>query len=248
VSLATEILSDAPVHFWPCASAPSQLAQDVGSAPATLLFNTAYQSGGFTGPDAGSWAYFISANNQLQSQVALALVTGSSMECWVWLPFLPSAQYQFVAWDGLTGGYDLFLDATNHVNGASPGGALAQAAATTARLWHQVVVTYDATDSRLYVDGALVGTFAGSGAGFNGALTAGARAGANGMSGLLSNIAYFPTKLSAARVLAHWNAAALKTLAPVFINAGSVVFTTLTEASAGGNLDAILAAVRKTFP
>jgi hypothetical protein len=250
VSLASAILADAPTHYWPCASAPSPIAQDLGSTPTDLIINQVYAMGGFSGPDQGSWAYYITANFQLASVVNPPAVTSPySAELWFWFPYLDGLEHDLLAWDGnVNPTLVIYVDTANKVHGSSPGSAPVDTAATTARAWHHAVLTYDATSTILYVDGVQVATGAGSASGFTKTIYLGARAGANGMTGLLSNVATYAAKLSAARVAAHYAAAALKAFAPVFLASGSQTFLTVGEAVQSGQLDAVLAAVRKTFP
>lgn len=249
MSYVSEVLADSPRHFWSCASAPSMLVQDTGAVPACFIYNGSYNNGGFSGLDLGGWAYYVSANNQLQSGIALPFTSPSTFEIWFWLPFVPSALYELYAWDGLgAGSLNIYIDAGNKLNCGGPGGTVTDTVNITARTWHHVVFAYDAVSGIGYKDGAAFGVaVAGSGAGFTGGVTLGARNGAGGMTGLISAAAHYPAKLAAARVLAHYNAASLKALTPVFIAQGSVNYVTLTEAPTGGLSDAILASVRKTY-
>jgi hypothetical protein len=205
--------------------------------------------GGFSGPDSGSWAYYITANFQLASVVNPAAVTAPySIELWFWFPYLDGLEHDLFAWDGnVNPTLVLYVDTANKIHGSSPGSAPVDVAATTPRAWHHAVLTYDSTSTILYVDGAQVATGAGSSSGFTKTIYLGARAGANGMTGLLSNVASYAAKLSATRVAAHYNAAALKSFAPIFLAAGSSSFVTVAEAASGGQLDAILRSVRKVF-
>jgi len=214
-----------------------------------MIYNGAFLSGGFTGIDAGGWAYYLSANYEIQSAVALPFTSPSTFEGWFWLPFLPSVLYELFAWDGLgAGSMNCYIDAANKLNLGGPGGTVTDAVAITARVWHHFALAYDAASSIGYKDGAALGAaIAGSAAGFTGQAFGGARNGAGGMTGLLTELAHYPSKLSAARVLAHYNAATQKALQPVFVAAGSVNYITIGEASSGGQLDAVLKAVRKTY-
>lgn len=244
-----EVLADAPLHYWPCASAPSPLIQDVGSAPRVLIINSVYPGGAYSGIESGGWAYYITANFQMESVVNPPAVTSPySIELWFWIPYLDGIQHQFLAWDGQTNpNLDIYVDTSNRINGVSPGAALLQAAPTTERQWHQVVVAYDNGGTNLFVDGALIQSGAGSLLGFNKPLQIGARAGANGSTGLFTAISAYGSKLSAARVLAHFNAADLKAFQPVFLASGSSTFTNPAAASPAGQLDLLITDVTKNL-
>lgn len=78
--------------------------------------------------------------------------------------------------------------------------------------WHLVNATYDGSDIRVYVDGTQVATAAASGsiATSNNNLIIGSTGSANYVNGSLAHVAVYPTALSAAKVLSHWQATSVK--------------------------------------
>lgn len=105
---------------------------------------------------------------------------------------------------------------TFDVNGGS--GAISSSALSTTA-WHHIVGTYDGTNTRLYVDGALVaGPTAGTYTPNDGtALYIGAQLGSSSFfSGSLQEIALYPYALTAQQVTIHYNAFALIPSAGMF--------------------------------
>jgi len=113
-----------------------------------------------------------------------------------------------------------------------------------------LVATYNGAVTTLYVDGVAQGTTASvGGAGHNAPIFMGMidHAGGESFRGFLTEIAYYNFALSAARVLAHFNAAPAPGV-PVSGFVGSYSSSTGSGVLPSPQSDLIYAAVHKTFP
>jgi hypothetical protein len=112
---------------------------------------------------------------------------------WVFFQRAPGAGWNFRMYNGSGSSYTV-----NVVGGTS-----------TLNAWSHVVATWDGGTGRLYVNGTLVGTVSGPFAASSAAIfSVGALAnGTSDFNGSVDEIAYYPTVLSDAKILAHYNTA-----------------------------------------
>jgi len=113
-----------------------------------------------------------------------------------------------------------------------------------------VVMTYDGTTIRMYLNGAASGTAALAGPKTISkpiAIAGKSGGSANFLQGFVAECAIFPTALSAARVLAHYNAADTLTAAPVWSASGGLLNAGAGSNDYSGILQKILNAVTHTF-
>jgi Concanavalin A-like lectin/glucanases superfamily len=159
-----------------------------------------------------------------------------------------NAQQIMVAWD-----YDN-MSVGLSVGGALPGVYIGIRAAgnitggvPSTFTWDQVACVYTNAATTLFVNGAQVATAGATGALSSRNLYLG-RSNANGLpfTGQLSEVSVFPTALSAARILAHFNAITHRTALPVYRGMGG--YTVLPPNGDTSGLEAeILRSVRKTY-
>lgn len=132
-----------------------------------------------------------------------------------------------------------------HVSGTTSGAS----AVLTNQQWHQVVGTYDGTNIRLYVDGALSQTAAKLGPiTVNRPVGIGAEPGGGTLAfeGAIAEVSIYAATLSGARVSAHF-AAADQLVPPVFSASGGLFGGAGSQTPYLGILNQILASVRKVY-
>lgn len=259
MTIGTAILADNPLHYWRLADPPgSDVAADIGSTRIPAFGQIKNGGCGYTGPSSDGGSAF--QNNQLgwyTTHVAIPQQIPGSFELWFWNGGGGTNRNSF-SWDGaITSSTDMFVDTTNKVQaryGAGGFGNLAQGVASSLQVWHQFVITADAANQILYVDGALVAQqnvvpLAGSGQ----VTLGGDTAHTVGFFGFVSEVAIFSTKLSAARVQAHYLAADQLNTLPIWTgtswsagsSGGGAVAGAPALAAALVDLADVLAAVRR---
>jgi hypothetical protein len=178
-----------------------------------------------------------------------------SLELWYWTFAAPTAQKLLLAWDAsATNAAQIFLNTGLQVQGEVSGTFPTQTAAYSAQAWHHVVITYDGTTIRQYVDTNVEPTAAKAGPitvakpiGI-GANPAGA---ASSFEGAMSEVAIYNSTLSTTRIAAHFAAADQPTQAPVYIAVAGNQAAPGVGGGVGpigtGALADVLACVRKTY-
>ncbi len=178
-----------------------------------------------------------------------------SIEAWSW-PFVFDAGDDQVVALGAVGGANPVLGFRWNVAGTMQGFiggvvAVTSPLAYAARAWHHIVLTYNHIALSMYVDGALT----------NAAAVVTATTQNNSVyldqnsvgtaRGIMAieDVAVYGVALTAAQVLAHFNAADLVGSLPVYA-AGGVAFAYpgVSNIPAPSNLDLILSSVRRVFP
>lgn len=258
----SEVLADAPTHYWPLAEGGGTITADListGGQGASVTPPLGYA--GITSSDGA--ALINNTNNNgfiaLQQQAYLPAPPGVgpyggfSMEVWVWLWGF-GGTYQVGLMYGVGGNATFVLVQASGIPGfqqAGGAGAVNAAGALSLNNWHHIVgvastKTPSAGTASIYVDGALSTTnntfapaFPASSLFAFGTYTDRTQP----TNGFIASPALYANQLSAARVLAHYNAAELRTNNPVFLGAA----TTIQINAQNALLAQILAAVRKTF-
>lgn len=252
----TEVIADAPLHFWRCADPGGALAHDLGSSPRALQIGAAQSPAilPYTGPNSDSGACFLGLGSALNYVDAdLPLVLPITLECWFWLHHSSGAAADFLGvGDGAGVSVSIGVDATLHAHGFSSGGGLAAAAATNRQNWHHLVMTNTGATVLLYLDAIQVATIA---AAALPAWSPGFVIGAGGNPGAparfanaaIAECAVYGTALAAGRVTAHFVAADQVATRPVFRANGTFSTTSGTVILLPDQAAAILASVRKTY-
>jgi hypothetical protein len=254
MSYLTTVLADAPRHFWRCADPGGAILHDVGAVPLALAFATAYSTCGYSGPnsDGGSMISFTGQSAGIGDAEIVA--SPSSVEAWIWILSLAGAVNATVMDIETGGGGTIGLlrmtnDGKMHYfswGGAPVSGVLTHDA------WHHIVGTQDGVAATLYVDGVAQPAGAGAVSGNQAVLCAlGARVNVTEpFRGMISEAAYYPVALTAARVAAHYAAADNIAGRPVFLGYGGSAYpgpSVPGSSPADATLASILASVRKTY-
>lgn len=247
MSYGSTVGPDAPVHWWRLADPGGNLAHDIGSGPQkALVLSTASNPLAYTGIASEGGSAILSGQQSGLYRTVTQHAAPYSLEVWVWRHFLSGVQEAFLSHSatlGVTAGnlFTFFSDAGN----LSAAGVLADQA------WHHIVGTYGVIGgAKLYVDGVNTNTVAYAGfAPVNFPLTLGVNSATTGnfSSAHFSEAAIYNVELTAARVLAHFNAGDTKAIRPVSKQSGSFDLTLGVGTFDPTALAEILAAVRKTF-
>ena len=140
-------------------------------------------------------------------------ITGTAISVVIWVKASGQVNFGYLIahTNGSNTGYALYTGSTGTCKFYFGDGSTAKlSAAITSSIWdgarHMVAATYDGSNIRIYVDGAIDTTTPATGsiASYAAALTIGSLAGVNGVNATLDEPAIFPSVLSAADVLALW--------------------------------------------
>lgn len=237
----SEVIADAPIHFYRLADPGGVICYDLGSTPYHLFAQVPQLA--YTGPNSDGGSI---------SSTGLGYPGDANPSASVTTPL----SFEIICWGGLNYGSQVLIRYTGGSNDLglevnSPGtgwvirnGAVPQSSAVDMGIqaWHHVVLTYDNTTFRLYVDGSQVYTTT-SGNGSK-TPTGGIQVGGGSGSRLfLSEAAIYASTLSASRVTAHYTAIDNLSSNPV-----NRIAVNAAGASIPGDLAAIRAAVIKSYP
>lgn len=260
MAYADEVAIDNPKWWWRLSAIAGGMDLSAGSTRETLVPSGSL-FGNWRGICTDGYAVLASSTNgRLQDATTrLYAQSGHSIEFWFWPIQAPGGTT--VLWTNIPGG----LNAGNGINFQADGklhvyiwngAALVDTASVGSpaiNQWHHVVLTLGAGDARLYIDGALDKVIAQTQSATNPAQPGNFMnnvAAANGLPELFAEPAIYPSVLSAARVLAHYNAANLKAFDPSYQPAAqSVTITNIQSDTTGILADTadILAAVKRSF-
>jgi hypothetical protein len=174
----------------------------------------------YTGPASDGGSIWCDSNNAAWHLSGSQYSSPQTLECWVWLHKLATQQQKFfMAYSSLG------VLANGQPCWFSNSGNITLAPVLSEQVWHHLVGTYGPTNgSRLYLDGALYANAAYGAAFVNQLVAEAIGTDANGTNLASANIAecaIYNVELSAARILAHYNAADTRTARPVFRQAGT---------------------------
>jgi len=253
LSYLTEVLADNPTHYWRLADRSGEWAADIGSARPEMMIYKPQASGSvlglsYSGPNSDGGSALVLSPSYVQC-AAIQATFPFTIEICSFFNYVTAALTALMAWnyDNQTVGLA--------IGGALPGVYVAYSSTGNAAghvpskyVWDHVAGVYTAAATSLYVNGALQQTVGAT------ALTGPqsvflGRTQANGQplpGGSLSEVAIYPTALSAARLLAHFNALNQRTQTPVFGGAGDFSGAP-TNAAYTDLLLKILQSVRKPF-
>jgi Concanavalin A-like lectin/glucanases superfamily len=215
------VLADAPLRYYRMGEASGTTAFDSSGNGVHATYNggpTLGATGAISGDTADKAVTFAAASSQYAAETSTAgLPTGAgnvSLECWLKFAANPAAtQFLLDLGDRNTATHHLVLALlTTGAVQLSNGTATANSGVLTTGAYHHLVGTYDGTNIRLYVDGALVAgpTAATNALSYTGnALTLASQSGATPgafFSGQLDECAVYGSALASGRVTAHFNA------------------------------------------
>lgn len=242
MSYLSDVIADAPIHYWRCADPGGNRFADVGTdRNDALVRGSPFGAAPYTGPNSDGGAMFGGLGLVARAEQGIAHASaGWSFECIAWLgnngtqaPFLHMLDNYFgdlYLQQGNTDGSSFTLTGSTHNPSLGAG--------FTRQHWHHIVVTVDAANITCYSDAVAAGTFASSAtAGYLGGTHIGGDRNATGSgSAFVSEVAVYLTTLSPARVTAHYLAIDALLSQPVF------------KTPTTGDTSGILAAVTAQFP
>jgi len=249
VTYLSEVIADNPLHYWRCADPPGSVLNDIGSSPLQMLrTNGSGADTGYSGPvsDGGS------VRGDMGMQLAdsdLSLTTPFTFECWAWQDYSAGVA-QAVMETNNGGGFvvGLAISAGLVLQAFTATGPINDPTTYTKDHWHHLVLTHTAATAILYRDGANVGSRAAAAVAQTLSLAVGCRPALpvqQILAGFVSEAAWYTSALSAARVLAHFNAADQITQPPVAT--GGSLSGSSTNVNYTGLLQQILQSVRKLY-
>jgi len=256
VSLYTAIIADAPQHYWRFADPGGVQAVNIGSASVLPALDVSLGGIPYSGPSSDGGSAIRQDTNAQHIRMLGAffpIVQPFSVEIWWYLQQIDGDSQILETLEPTGGsrmGFRCHLAAphtilTYHTQGWNFSGT----ASCALNAWHQSVITYDHVNARLYTDGAADGV---QNVVFTASTPARVFVGNDSSNaglcyGNFAELALFPTALSAAQVLAHYNAADHTAFRPSFTG-GGVYPNAAFGTTAISDLDSqILASVRKTY-
>jgi hypothetical protein len=245
LSYLAEVVADNPVHYWRCADPGGGLGHDIGSVP-VHIHSVGTPTFGYSGPNSDGGSLDCCLDGQFANTGEAIAHAGGQMSLeaivWVWQA-LASARF-FVAF--VNGGAFFSLQRSGTQWQALYNNIGANSAANyTGKAWHHLAMTFDLANVRLYVDGSQRAiTAAAPSAPFN-AIVEVCSSPTQTLFGnsFVSELAEYTVALSAARVLAHFNAIDQVGQAPVYTQAGSFSPST----GSGAPLSSVLPYVSRTY-
>jgi len=245
------VLADNPVNYWRLADGVSVILHDIGSLPHHLVvtLSAAVLNGGYSGIEAGGLSVY--ANQIADSDGdAVTSTANRSVEMWCYQLATRGGSEALLYAHGnavANGSFQMFILATGQVLFRAALAVAIDPAILAVRAWHHLVGTYDGALTKLYVDGNLKATGASvGGSAVDNTVEIGALSGGlEPYHGFLAEIAEYNFALSAAQVLAHFNAVTQPVPSPIsgFISGGLT-----TSIAPSAELDLIYAAVHHVFP
>lgn len=246
------VVADAPRHYWRCADPGGLLLHDIGAVPRHMRIGPNFGLSGYSGPnsDGGSALCTNLGPHAYYDQELRAAPI--SLEVLVWIHYSTGLPCQPLSvTDGAGVGWVFRIRANYSVDIFGPGGTVNSAAIVlTNQTWAHLVLTDTGAAMILYINGVNRGAAGGAGAAnpnvaywLNGYWAAG------GYSGNLNvaEAAVYPAALSAARVLAHYNAIDQLATSPVASAAGGTSGGGTGSTAYQGLEQQILASVRKSY-
>lgn len=249
----SSVLADAPKHYWRGNELGGSIFFDAGSFPLHLMAGSLTLPTGYHGPVSDGGSGWIDAIDACPRFLDGAFTDRPiSLEIWYWQHYTRAAAQMLLEHSDAAGpGFAIGITAGGLPQFFCNTLTLIAGGPFTQQHWHHVVATYDLTTARIYVDGSLAGSGAvASPASASKPITIGFQSNGSQVASVnWSEAALYDHVLSAARVLAHTNAADQVNTLPYFIAYGSapaVPSGPFTPDST--NSAAILASVRKTYP
>lgn len=248
------VAADNPSNWWRLADPGGIIAQDIGGAtPHAPLYVPGAASSPYLGPSSDGAATAKAGTSASLYNILnpIPLLNLWTIETWAWL-FSRSANQGIMSLDqvGGGGGCAIRYNAAGTLIGFIVGSSVATYATVTAPgAWHHFALTYDHVTLRLYLDGAQVASVAVVvSTSYSVSPRVGEEAtGANLSTGFFADAAYYNATLSAAQLLAHYNAADQRTSTPLYLGGGTYDVTIGASGGIATDLSNVYRAVHKTY-
>lgn len=233
MSYLSTVIADSPVHFWRCADPGGGVLNDVGSNPVALTLQGSGPLLAYTGPNSDGGSFVITNNNGFMHFDLETLALPFTAEFWVFKYYNNNAAmcpFDVVDNAGFTMA-EFRLGTGGNVQVFTANGTLTYTGPMTTQRWHHIALADDTAGAILYVDGvnqATAGAVAATSKNcyFSMGIEASPVNGLPCAAGLAEGAIYH-TKLSAARILAHFNAADNTAQPPISKQFGSFSGSTL---------------------
>jgi concanavalin A-like lectin/glucanase superfamily protein len=221
LTLEEEILADTPLRYYKHTEASGTTAIDSSGNGANANYHNSPSLGSTPGPIMGETAVtFTRASDHLIYRDSETGLFGGgtldlfTLELWLKRSATQSLEMGLHSWNAVAGTYYLYLDTDNKVKLQIVAAAVcvvSTAALVDTASWHHICVAHDTTSSILYVDNADVSASQVDAEQYatSGRICIGAQANTGSvLDGSMAHAAIYGTKLSAARIAAHYNARA----------------------------------------
>jgi hypothetical protein len=251
----TEVIADAPVHFWRCADPGGLLAHDIGSAPEALLNSGANPTKlGYSGPNVGGGSFLQTTDGSvLKSYTLFALALPYTVECMYWPhDVAQGASYTVVSLDNpATVDIRITESVASLVNFVGGGVQVVSLTALVRQTWNHLAMTVSGAGAiATYINGvAGPAGVGGAGIAAGGYCIGGRTDNSIRASGCISEVAFYAAALTAARIAAHDAAVDQRTQRPIYTQFGGASYPSSTPSPAPTSADTalILSSVRKTY-
>lgn len=254
MSLLSVVEADSPFHLWPMLEEGGRITADVRGIPATALVAALVNpmSGfGYTGPDSSVGSCMITINPEWLTVTPdfIPIAPPFTYELWLWQHSQRNSfdllfyQYDSSGFHGI----QMDVKANNTLEAIVETTSCNGSTTLNYYQWYALAFTYDGSNIRTYINGVLDHTTALGSHTFNSQkfVIGNNSSAANYAHSFIALPAVYASALSAAQLLAHYNAADQAGSTPVYFQQG----VTPTPAPFSGNdLSQVLKAVRKTFP
>lgn len=249
----SEVLADNPSHYWPLSEPGGTIVADLmdpGGAGGSVNASVGYK--GITATDGAALVNDINNNAYLGLKNKLYAAPPCTFEAWVWIWGTLGTYQEILMYGDTTHSMEMDVESTGKLRLVTRGTnqQLLSVGILTPSAWHHVVGLWSLTAATIYIDG----TFDNNSAIAYSGLPASDPFGIGGftdrtqpLNGYVASPALYPTVLSAARILAHFNAAEFRTQQPTFVGGASALSIVNLQADLDAKLDLILASVRKTY-
>lgn len=224
--------------------------QDPAGAGGSVNASVGYR--GITSTDGAALVNDVNNNAYLGLKNKLYATPPCTFEAWAWIWGTLSTYQEILMYGDTVHSLEMDVEPTGKVRLVTRGTnqQLLSVGILTPNAWHHVVGLFSLSAATIYIDGSFDNN---SAIAYSG-LPASDPFGIGGFSdrtqplnGYIASPALYPTVLSAARILAHYNAAEQKAQQPLFQGGASSAQVTLLQADIDAKLALILASVRKTY-
>jgi len=248
------VSADNPSNWWRLADPGGIIGTDIGGATHVPLFVSSAQAGPYTGPSSdGASTVHDSVNPSLYNVTnPIPLLNLWTIECWVWF-FRTGVDMTVMTIEneGVGQRNVIRFEAARTIFFFSTLGTstMRYNTAVSDLTWHHFAMTYDHVTLRGYLDGVQVASVATvintTG---NVSVRIGEEQGASVKAlGFFSDAAYYNATLTAGQLLAHYNAADLVTVPPLYLGGGTFDVTIGSTTGVSGDLATIRNSVRRTY-
>jgi len=251
------VLADGPVEWWRLSDPGGVICNNVGSGTRIALSNELNGAMPYTGMNSdGTCCAHQLGFNIIDRSFNVALSNPWTLEAWAWLFAIDAGDDGILGLQTSGGGIRIGIrqQAAGTVIGFVAGQPSAgDATVLAAQAWHQYALSYDGAVLTLYLDGVAHGSqaFAQSTTGTYEIVVLDEFGAASIAWGFAQDVAIYHTALSAARILAHFNAADTISSKPVYAGGGKYPSPTngsITLAQLEADLEAFVSRLYQNAP